>query len=80
MFSKIDVNGDNTHPLYRYLKAKCSGTLGDYIKWNFTKFLIDKNGIPVQRYGPNVTPEDIENDIINLLSSVSTVSNNKEEL
>jgi glutathione peroxidase-family protein len=79
MFSKIDVNGDNAHPLYNYLKGKCKGTLGDYIKWNFTKFLVDKNGIPVQRYGPNVKPEDIENDILNLLLSSSPVKNDKIE-
>jgi len=62
MFSKIDVNGNNTHPLFSYLKHKQGGTLGNFIKWNFTKFLVDKNGIPVKRYAPNVDPFDAEKD------------------
>uniref|UniRef100_K1Q2K8 Glutathione peroxidase n=1 Tax=Magallana gigas TaxID=29159 RepID=K1Q2K8_MAGGI len=56
MFSKIDVNGNNAHPLYKYLKAKQGGTLGDFIKWNFTKFLVNKEGKPVKRYAPNTEP------------------------
>lgn len=52
MFSKIKVNGDDTHPLWKYLKNKQGGTLGNFIKWNFTKFLINKEGIPVARYSP----------------------------
>lgn len=56
MFSKIDVNGSNAHPLFEFLKKKQSGTFGNFIKWNFTKFLIDSNGIPVKRYAPNVEP------------------------
>ncbi|GBN30595.1 Phospholipid hydroperoxide glutathione peroxidase [Araneus ventricosus] len=56
MFSKINVNGDKTHPLWSYLKKQQGGTLGDFIKWNFSKFLIDKNGQPVKRYAPNVEP------------------------
>ena len=67
MFSKIDVNGNNAHPLYQYLKTKCGGTLVDAIKWNFTKFLVDKNGVPIKRYAPNVKPLDIEKDFENLL-------------
>ncbi|GFQ91903.1 phospholipid hydroperoxide glutathione peroxidase [Trichonephila clavata] len=63
MFSKIDVNGDKTHPLWSYLKKKQGGTLGNFIKWNFTKFLIDKEGQPVKRYAPNVAPNDIEPDL-----------------
>jgi glutathione peroxidase-family protein len=69
MFSKIDVNGDNAHPLYQYLKHICGGTLGDNIKWNFSKFLVDKNGIPVKRYAPPTKPLDIEKDILNLLKA-----------
>ena len=80
MFSKIDVNGDNTDPLYQYLKHVCGGTLGDYIKWNFTKFLVDRNGKPVKRFSPHVKPEDIENDILNLLSASSSVKTDKVEL
>lgn len=60
MFSKIKVNGEDAHPLWSFLKKKQGGFLGDFIKWNFTKFLINKEGIPVQRFGPNVNPKDIE--------------------
>jgi len=68
MFSKIDVNGENTHPLYIYLKNNSSGFMGiDTIKWNFTKFLVDKNGKVVQRYAPSTTPIQIEDDIKKLL-------------
>ena len=56
MFEKIDVNGSKTHPLWKYLKHKQGGTLGDFIKWNFTKFVVDKNGQPVARFGPNTSP------------------------
>ena len=49
MFSKINVNGEEAHPLYKYLKSKVDGTFGNFIKWNFSKFLIDRNGIPVKR-------------------------------
>ncbi len=52
MFSKIDVNGGNTHLLFEYLKAKQGGMLGNFIKWNFTKFVVDKNGHPVARFAP----------------------------
>ena len=67
MFEKIDVNGDNAHPLYKYLKSSLGGTFGDSIKWNFTKFLIDRNGVPVKRFASNVKPKDIESDIERLL-------------
>lgn len=68
MFAKIDVNGSNTHELYRYLKSNSSGFLGtDIIKWNFTKFLVDRRGRVVKRYAPSTTPEEIEKDIIDLL-------------
>ena len=68
MFSKIDVNGDNTHPLYKYLKSSQSGLFGtETIKWNFTKFLVDKNGKVVKRYSPSTNPSEIENDIKELL-------------
>lgn len=56
MYSKIDVNGSNAHPLFDYLKSKQGGTLGNFIKWNFTKFVVDKNGIPVARFGPTDDP------------------------
>lgn len=68
MFSKIDVNGDNTHPLYAYLKASAPGILGSKgIKWNFTKFLINKHGEVVKRYAPTAKPQDIASDIKKLL-------------
>jgi len=60
MFSKVDVNGENTHPIYKYLKSELKGTFGNKIKWNFTKFLIDKNGNPVKRFSPITKPEKIE--------------------
>ena len=67
MFAKIDVNGANAHPLYRYLKSQKKGLLGrEAIAWNFTKFLVSKNGEVVQRYGSRQTPEDIEKDLDSL--------------
>ena len=64
MFAKIDVNGSNTHPLYKYLKHEAPGILGsEAIKWNFTKFLVDKEGHVVKRYAPNDTPQAIEKDV-----------------
>jgi len=64
MFSKINVNGSDTHPLYEFLKEKAPGLLGSKkIKWNFTKFLIDKKGTPVKRYAPNDKPEKIATEI-----------------
>ncbi|KAG8226819.1 hypothetical protein J437_LFUL007112 [Ladona fulva] len=56
MFEKGNVNGDNAHPLWKFLKHKQGGLLMDMIKWNFTKFIIDKEGNPVERHGPNVDP------------------------
>ncbi|XP_017101444.1 uncharacterized protein Gtpx isoform X3 [Drosophila bipectinata] len=67
VFAKVDVNGDNAAPLYKYLKAKQTGTLGSGIKWNFTKFLVNKEGIPVNRYAPTTDPMDIAKDIEKLL-------------
>lgn len=68
MFSKIDVNGENTHPLFKYLKEKAPGLLGsESIKWNFTKFLVDRHGKVVDRYSSSTKPSDIEEDIKKLL-------------
>jgi len=67
IFSKIDVNGDNAHPIFKYLKDRLPGFLGKKIKWNFAKFMIDRNGIPVKRYTPTTTPEMLINDIEKLL-------------
>jgi glutathione peroxidase len=64
MFAKIDVNGENAHPLYKLLKHEAPGILGsEAIKWNFTKFLVDKNGKVVKRYAPTDTPQSLEKDI-----------------
>lgn len=71
MFSKINVNGDNAHPLYKYLKSKVDGTFGNFIKWNFSKFLINREGIPVKRYSPTTKPLEIETDILKLLEGKS---------
>lgn len=67
MFAKIDVNGDNAAPLYKYLKSEKGGIGGKNIKWNFTKFLVDKDGTVLKRYASAHTPEDIRDDIVKLL-------------
>lgn len=63
MFSKIDVNGENAHPLYKYLKKELKGTFGSKIRWNFTKFLISPEGKALKRFSPTTKPENIEKDI-----------------
>ena len=68
VFEKIDVNGKNAHPLFKFLKKELPGTLGGRIKWNFTKFLIDKDGNPIKRFSPSTKPEKIEKDIKTLLN------------
>jgi len=68
MFSKINVNGDDADPIYNYLKVALPGTLGNDIKWNFTKFLLDKQGKPIKRYDSVVKPEEISKDIEALLT------------
>lgn len=68
MFAKIEVNGDNVHPLFEYLKRERPGLLGSRrIKWNFTKFLVDPAGKVVRRFAPNTTPSEIEKEIEQLL-------------
>lgn len=69
MMSKIEVNGDNAHPVYQFLKSQKhgKGLFTDEIKWNFTKFLVNKNGEVVERFAPTTKPEDIASDIVNLL-------------
>ena len=68
MFAKVDVNGAGAHPLYKWMKEEKSGFLGtEGIKWNFTKFLIDRNGHVVKRYAPTDTPEKIEKDLASVL-------------
>jgi len=68
MFSKIDVNGENAHPLYKYLKKELKGFPGSEIKWNFTKFIISKDGKPYKRYSPTTKPEKMIKDIEKLLA------------
>jgi glutathione peroxidase len=67
MFAKIDVNGANAHPLYTYLRAEKSGLLGSAIKWNFTKFLVDRSGKVVARHAPTAKPEGLKKEIEALL-------------
>lgn len=67
MFAKIDVNGKDAHPIYKYLKNEKSGFLFSNIKWNFTKFLIDKDGNTIKRFSPTTKPEKIEDYILDIL-------------
>ena len=67
LFAKIEVNGDNADPLFTYLKSQQKGMMGSNIKWNFTKFLVDKEGNVVDRFAPTVTPDKLESQIIELL-------------
>jgi len=70
LFSKVDVNGSGAHPLYEFLKKSKPGFLGTKrIKWNFTKFLIDRNGKPLKRYSPQTTPDKIEKDLQDALGN-----------
>lgn len=73
MFAKIDVNGSDAHPLYRYLKSEAPGLLGsEGIKWNFTKFLVDQSGRVVRRYAPKDKPEALAADIEKALKAVDS--------
>ena len=67
LFAKIDVNGKNAEPLFEFLKKQKGGFLGNDIKWNFTKFLVSRDGAVVERYAPVTRPEKIESDIMKLL-------------
>ena len=67
MFAKIDVNGSHAHPLYEYMKREKSGLLGSSIKWNFTKFLVDRAGKVVARHAPTARPEGLKKEIEALL-------------
>jgi glutathione peroxidase len=70
LFAKVDVNGENAHPLYQHLKAAAPGVLGsESIKWNFTKFLVGKDGAVLKRYAPNTEPADIAADIDKALAA-----------
>ncbi len=75
LFAKIDVNGPNAHPLYRFLKARRKGLFGTgAIKWNFTKFLVGRDGRVIARYGSSDTPESIEDDVVAALREPATPS------
>lgn len=67
LFAKVKVNGTGAEPLFQYLKAEKSGLIGNKIKWNFTKFLVDKEGQVIERFGPNITPDKIEGHIKKIL-------------
>ncbi|XP_058214085.1 probable glutathione peroxidase 2 isoform X1 [Rhododendron vialii] len=70
IFEKIEVNGENAAPIFKFLKSEKGGLFGDDIKWNFTKFLVNKEGKVVERYAPTTSPLEIEKEIENLLGSV----------
>ncbi|XP_010522194.1 PREDICTED: probable glutathione peroxidase 2 [Tarenaya hassleriana] len=72
IFDKVDVNGKNTAPLYKFLKAEKGGVLIAALKWNFTKFLVDRNGKVVDRFSPRTPPLDLEKDIQKLLGEGSS--------
>ena len=63
LFAKVEVNGDDAHPLYRWLRAEQPAESGEAIEWNFTKFLLDRDGRVVRRYGPATTPDEIAGDV-----------------
>ena len=67
LMSKINVNGENAHPIYKYLKSAAKGTFGDAIKWNFTKFLISRDGSKVERFAPTTKPEALDSRIAEIL-------------
>lgn len=67
MFAKVDVNGDDAHPLFKWLREQKSGVLGNRVKWNFTKFLVDRSGQVVDRFAPTVKPEKLTDDIEKVL-------------
>lgn len=70
MFSKVNVNGANAHPIFKFLKSRLPGFMLKRIKWNFTKFLIDSDGVPVKRFAPATTPEKLIGDIEMLLEKI----------
>ena len=69
MFAKVDVNGEDAHPLWEWLKSEKGGVLGSRIKWNFTKFLVGRDGGVIERYAPNTEPADIAADIEKALAA-----------
>ncbi|GMF34986.1 unnamed protein product [Phytophthora lilii] len=78
-FEKHDVNGSNARPVFTYLKAKLPGSFGNFVKWNFTKFLVDRNGQPYNRYAPTDLPLSFEEDIKELLAKAPEPEKTEEE-
>ena len=69
MFAKVDVNGDDAHPLFTWLKEEKGGLLGDRIKWNFTKFLVGRDGTVLKRYAPQTSPAELTDDVVAALAA-----------
>ncbi|HPE89892.1 MAG TPA: glutathione peroxidase [Spirochaetia bacterium] len=69
LMAKVDVNGDGAHPVFKYLCSKAPGAIGPAVKWNFTKFLVSRDGATIKRYGPTVEPKKIEKDIVKALEA-----------
>ena len=78
MFSKVDVNGDDAHPLYQWLKSEKSGLAGDKIKWNFTKFLVGRDGQVIKRFGSTTKPEKIAPRIEKALATPAPQSDSQD--
>jgi glutathione peroxidase-family protein len=74
LFDKCNVNGNKALPAWQFLKSRLAGSFGSFIKWNFTKFLVDRNGIPIKRYGPKDPPLSMEVDIVHLLAEDSAAA------
>ncbi len=68
LFSKVNVNGEEAHPVFKYLRKQLPGAIGDSVKWNFTKFLIDRNGNPVKRFSPTTDPLKLAGKVESLLA------------
>jgi len=71
LFKKVEVNGDGAHPLYKWIKAAAPGLLTDGIKWNFTKFLVDRDGRVIDRFAPSTAPEKLEKDVAEALEQAA---------
>ena len=74
LMDKVKVNGSETHPVYKFLRSKLGGTVGSFLPWNFTKFLCDRNGVPIKRFGPRTDPLQFEDTIQTLLAQVAAAA------
>lgn len=79
MFAKVYVNGKHSDPIFNFLRKRLPGTLGASIKWNFTKFICNRDGVPVKRYGPPTKPYSFEDSLVTLLSSKASVATEDED-